>query len=153
MDYNKKVVMTDGMNDAKCYICFDKKTCKSTCCNVCNKSICIDCYIKLIGIDYEKYEIEKENVYFSMKCPVCRNEDSRHRPDNFTKKELVKLCYFLMLEHSKDWRIITNKFQKYKKQYDNLSEIANRRGIMPQQYGLPSKLDIGINESIEIISQ
>lgn len=148
----KKVKMTDTIDDGKCYICFDKKVCNATSCKTCNKSICIDCYIKIIGIDYEKYEIEKESVFFNMKCPVCRSEDNQYRPEVFNKRELVKICYFMMLEHSTDWRYFTNRLQKIKKQYDDLSNLADKNGITPQFYGLPSKMDIGITENIEIIS-
>jgi len=132
----------NGSSESECCICFGKKIAKSTCCKTCKTEVCIDCFVKMIGIDYINYDNTESNVRVNYKCPICRTE-CFFKSDEFNKRELVKISNFMMVEHSQDWILFSKKLQQYKKQYDNLSKLAMKRGIVPKDYGLPTTINLG----------
>jgi hypothetical protein len=66
-----------------CSICCDKQINYICKCNTCKKSLCLDCYDKII--------IRTNNETYNYKCPFCTSENEKEI-EELQPKQIIKLC-------------------------------------------------------------
>ena len=66
-----------------CAICCDKQINYNCKCNTCKKSLCVDCYDKIID--------RTDNEQYNYKCPFCTNENVKEI-EELQPKQIIKLC-------------------------------------------------------------
>ena len=66
-----------------CSICCDKQINYICKCNTCKKSLCLDCYDKII--------IRTDEETYNYKCPFCKSENEKEI-EELQPKQIIKLC-------------------------------------------------------------
>jgi hypothetical protein len=66
-----------------CSICCDKQINYICKCNTCKKSLCLDCYDRII--------IRTNNETYNYKCPFCTSENEKEI-EELQPKQIIKLC-------------------------------------------------------------
>ena len=94
-----------------CQICFNSYIHIDTLCSVCNKMICINCYIETSNIVND----EKEHI-IKNKCSFCRKEHTKEMNNRIKNKMITSL----VLKN----KMLENSEKYYKKMADNLAIIV-----------------------------
>lgn len=127
------VINNDNGDNDECCICFDKKISKSTSCDVCNTSVCMNCFEKIYDVEFNE-KTKKSKIKIS--CVVCRSEFNKNSKQ-FTRAELVCLSTSLINQYGDSWNFFIDSVLKYKKQYNQLASIAKQKGINFNEVDLP----------------
>ena len=133
--------------DDKCLICDTNNNSKNLECNICRRSLCIECCFKLLS--KKTSIITFDDIYIKYNCPFCRN-NSEIYIEKFNKEELLKIYKNNLKSYVKvidDYTIIIKKNKELEYNLNNLKSINTKNENQIDKLSNSLKEVIEVNKS------